>query len=1078
MGLGNHLQTMALSDSESSDTENEVGTRKKHTAKALSNVHRQRSLSGSEVRSETSNYSDSQVSTETASSNNEDPDDDDIGERNGKLLAIPGMTTSDTMHGFAKTTARRPEPRYSSGESGSETSNDHQDVHEHSGNTAAWEGAYSANHIEQASKSENANTNSIPISRPSKVMFPKHKVPDLRAKMPLRPSENENSSPEVSEVGDPDDPDYEESEEVDSEESEGAHYVEPQAIEDAKSEHVDSEESEEAASETFEPGPGGNTVRRTEFVDGGEQFAKKRDLDARGTLNNKKRRRSLSGETSDKASQVPARKRRQLSSTNEPQPAVPPVNITDNEEDFLLPETQLRRHHKQSEPMGPRNQANINASLAGSDQLSLFSDDDSRDDEADNEADLQADNGTSPNANRNARARNKSRSRPKNSEASTSKKTGRFSDKEIRALERFKENWCSEFQIDEYTFNECINHRRKAPFPSGLGFIKKHMLDEFLSALPHRDKRSMFRYKERNWQNITEKPHEWNADQDRELEQLIGRHGTKWTSLASRLGRSQDDVAQRWRNYVAKRATKNTGSWSITEIDKLRAAVTRALQDAGDNSTLDQISWDTVSEFMGGSRTAQQCSGKWHKLMTNDEKSHWYEDNRIVVPEGYRVQLVKVGKAYKKQKPQKLTNPTSVNSKIGAESEQPETYIQQPLEDSEEGDDLIEERSSKKSDVCKHGVPDPKPRQLEPHSSSKESILTRTPRSSTLDSTQMNPTEPDSVPDSARQHVSRPSTPVSKNQDQSTGTGASSSRSSLRRQNVLKKTHLDPRVSKSPPKNHGLRLGDAFSATSPAMRPEHSQSPLLRENRPSPHIAIRKAPARKPGRSDLSQLITDTAEPYDDVSFERVDGKRENLNGRFGGNLESKKNGGLSNEDAQEVTRSIYGVKSPIEQASEDEVDSLSPNSTVKKREASSRSSNRQANATKSDSLAAKKSQKFSMSKEPRLKAKRTRDKNGILFSNSLTIQTTPQDKTNAGSSAPQMKSPPSYEDIMRSECGNWMSVNPSTSGNRENDLTRGSGDNEQEKSIDKVDDASARLLDGKASRGLRKKEKTRVKRL
>ncbi|KAL9624509.1 MAG: hypothetical protein Q9160_001173 [Pyrenula sp. 1 TL-2023] len=1069
---------MAHSDSESSDTENEIGTRIKLSTKPASSAHRQRSLSESEVRSETSNYSDSQEgkASETDENTDEGIDDEHTEEHNGYALATSETHTSDTMHGFAKTPARRPKPNSSSSDSGSETSSDHEEGHETLGGKVAQERAYPTNYSEQASESENTDTNFVPKSRSRKFT---HKARDVRVKTPLRQSENGSSSPEVSEVGEPEDPDYEEPDEVDTEESKEADHPGPQAIKGAESEHSDSQESEEATSETFNSGPRSNTIWPMKVIDGGDLLPRQRELDTQKTLSKKRRRRSHSRETSDKASQVLARKRRQLSSTDEPHPIVPVANTAHDDEHVRMPETQSKWHSNQSKSQRARNQANLDVPRAETERLSLQYDNNSGDDGADNGELLQAVDRISSNTSKIAKDRGKSRARPKSSEASTPNKTGRFSDSEIRSVERFKEGWCVEFQIDEQTFNECINHRRKAPFPSGLGFIKKHMLDEFLSVLPHRDKRSMFRYKERNWQNVTEKPHEWNDDQDRELERLISRHGTKWTLIASRLGRSQDDAAQRWRNYVAKRATKKAGLWSTPEIEKLRSAVATALQNAGDGSTIDHISWDNVSEIMGGSRTAQQCSGKWHKLMVNDEKSHWYKENQIIAPEGYRVQLVKVQKDYKRQKPRKPTGPTSVNPQRDVEREQSETYIQRAPEDSEGENDLMSEPSSKESDISKPASQSPEPRQHRAHSSGKESLTPRKPRSSMLDSTQTGPTEYTNTLDSTRKHINS-STPVSKEQCRDFAAPGPPPRPFLRKTDVNKKPHFDPKASRSPQKNQDLRLGDAFSATSPATRPESTQSLSMREERPSPRITIQKAPARKPGRSDLSQVITDTVDPYEGASIEKGDVNRENLDRHLGGNQESEDNSGLPDDDAQEVDRSIDDREFQIEQASEDEVDALRPNSVVTKQEDPFRDSTRQSEERESNGLAATNNQKLPGSQEPRLKAKRTRHKNEMLSSNPPPNPTTPQDKSNTGSSGPQMRKPPSYEDIMRSEGGKSASDNSLALGNREKGLAGDHSETprlEQEKDSDTIDDTGARLLNGKASKRPRKKGKGRVHR-
>ncbi|KAL9110378.1 MAG: hypothetical protein Q9227_005109 [Pyrenula ochraceoflavens] len=220
--------------------------------------------------------------------------------------------------------------------------------------------------------------------------------------------------------------------------------------------------------------------------------------------------------------------------------------------------------------------------------------------------------------------------------------TGPFRKAEIDTLENFKRNFCEEYGIYETMFNECMNLTRGAKWPSGLDFTKNIMFRELFLVLPKRDKKSVLRYKDRKWRNLEVEPGQWTKAQDDELVHFVNVKGKKWAILASYLGRSADEVRQRWKNKLQNREAMREGGWTLREETSLRQAVMDAFEKIGPDATAEDLSWEGISRTMAHSRTAQQCANKWRKLVARDKKNKWLDKANARPPEGYRVQLVRM----------------------------------------------------------------------------------------------------------------------------------------------------------------------------------------------------------------------------------------------------------------------------------------------------------------------------------------------------------------------------------------------------------------------------------------------------
>ncbi|KAJ5684265.1 uncharacterized protein N7477_000610 [Penicillium maclennaniae] len=207
-------------------------------------------------------------------------------------------------------------------------------------------------------------------------------------------------------------------------------------------------------------------------------------------------------------------------------------------------------------------------------------------------------------------------------------KVGFFTPDEVEKIENFKISWCNMHGIGNTTFNEMIQHseREGAEWPGPPDAPSKHELwTDIYGVLPDRDRRSLYRFARRHFLIPGQKAHEWTKEQDEELVELMKLYPAKYALISKMLGRSDDDVTQRWKNRLQHREKMNRGNWNLDET----LGFMKSLQDffeahkeinpaAADKDIyeMDQkvIPWGSVSDSIGNSRSRQQCADKWRKI--------------------------------------------------------------------------------------------------------------------------------------------------------------------------------------------------------------------------------------------------------------------------------------------------------------------------------------------------------------------------------------------------------------------------------------------------------------------------------
>ncbi|KAF3386882.1 DNA-binding protein REB1 [Penicillium rolfsii] len=212
-------------------------------------------------------------------------------------------------------------------------------------------------------------------------------------------------------------------------------------------------------------------------------------------------------------------------------------------------------------------------------------------------------------------------------------KVGFFIEEEVKALEEFKIQFCNTHGIAGRTFDAMVQHSERGgeEWPVQTHVCNKSdFWNDIYSLIPDRDRRSVYRFMRRHFQDTTQKAHDWTPEQDEELVKLHAQHGPKYAHIAKLLGRSDDDVTQRWKNRLQHRATKKTGAWSeeelrafmrsLEEYRNLLIESSAEPQKAGKDiwdMDLKSISWGSISNGMENSRTRQQCADKWRKIQKN-----------------------------------------------------------------------------------------------------------------------------------------------------------------------------------------------------------------------------------------------------------------------------------------------------------------------------------------------------------------------------------------------------------------------------------------------------------------------------
>lgn len=209
-------------------------------------------------------------------------------------------------------------------------------------------------------------------------------------------------------------------------------------------------------------------------------------------------------------------------------------------------------------------------------------------------------------------------------------KIGFYTPEEVRKIEAYKLHFCTAHGIASTKFDEMVQHSERGAngeFPvSSDVIVKSDFWNEIYALVPDRDRRSVYRFMRRHFQASAQRAHDWSKEQEDELIELHAKHGPKWAYIGKLIGRSDDDVTQRWKNKLEHQGTMNQGAWSEEESRMFIAAVESTWLTMkpmlGDKSGKDMyelderlIVWGNISKEMGHMRSRQQCADKWRKIV-------------------------------------------------------------------------------------------------------------------------------------------------------------------------------------------------------------------------------------------------------------------------------------------------------------------------------------------------------------------------------------------------------------------------------------------------------------------------------
>ncbi|EFY92535.1 hypothetical protein MAC_01501 [Metarhizium acridum CQMa 102] len=198
---------------------------------------------------------------------------------------------------------------------------------------------------------------------------------------------------------------------------------------------------------------------------------------------------------------------------------------------------------------------------------------------------------------------------------------GRFTDAELARIARAVESYRADHDLTQHEVNELIH----APGGTTAGDTHAQLWSRIFAECPDRHRQKVINITRKKFHNFVARG-TWTAEQDTELAELIQRHGTKWSYIASLINRHPEDLRDRYRNYIVCGQNQRKDTWdedeearltkhiieSMMVIDQLRAS--QPSKTLLQKSYEELIDWQNISELMGRTRSRLQCITKWKSL--------------------------------------------------------------------------------------------------------------------------------------------------------------------------------------------------------------------------------------------------------------------------------------------------------------------------------------------------------------------------------------------------------------------------------------------------------------------------------
>lgn len=190
------------------------------------------------------------------------------------------------------------------------------------------------------------------------------------------------------------------------------------------------------------------------------------------------------------------------------------------------------------------------------------------------------------------------------------------------AIEEFR----MEHQMNQFDLNVLIHTNPK--YRKGM---PQDLWSRVENACPTRPRGKLMAWSRHQFHNFVGRG-KWTEEQDDELRQMVRMHGKKWAVIGKLINRHQDDIRDRWRNYLVCSDNLKTMHWSDDETTKFIGIVTESLlvaekmrEEDPDNESLralsneELIDWGFVSEKMDFTRNRLQCQEKWKRLRNTNK---------------------------------------------------------------------------------------------------------------------------------------------------------------------------------------------------------------------------------------------------------------------------------------------------------------------------------------------------------------------------------------------------------------------------------------------------------------------------
>ena len=187
--------------------------------------------------------------------------------------------------------------------------------------------------------------------------------------------------------------------------------------------------------------------------------------------------------------------------------------------------------------------------------------------------------------------------------------TGKFSKGEELEVEDWRKHFCREYDLTLEDFCELMMAARSKLASNWTCKLisKEDFVQEYLNVLEYRDRQSMIRFSERKYSNVDRS--EWTREDDDDIVRLVHEHGTAWTKIGQKLGRSAEGCRQRWKNKLSLRTSMAKGEWTNAEEQLYERAV-EEVRRASVGPTSSIFTWSAVSTKIK-TRTPQQCANHW-----------------------------------------------------------------------------------------------------------------------------------------------------------------------------------------------------------------------------------------------------------------------------------------------------------------------------------------------------------------------------------------------------------------------------------------------------------------------------------